>query len=358
MKRHLVTTSTLLGFSLVLACGSPPKPPETPPDPALAAPATATAPPAATAKPGPTEGPVAASTSDDVTKGTAAIKAGDWTTARASFEAAIKKNPKQADAHYYLGLVMDKTGDKAAAEKHYKEALTLQPDLQEAAENLTATLVETQKYDDAIAVAKKALARNAKNAEMQLNLAFALSGKGDVEAASKAFDDAVKLAPNDARFYLGYAQHLTAAKKSDEAIAKLKQAQRVAGNDVGLLASIALEQKNLRDFQSCVATLDTAIKQKDAAELRVYRGHCKLGLKDLPGALAEFQAAVAKEPNSAPAHYSLAGALADSGKLKEAIAEWEAYLKLAPNGPLAKQTEAKIKKAKELLAKGGGAPKK
>ena len=120
-----------------------------------------------------------------MTKGTAAVKAGDWTGARAAFEAAIKKNPKQADAHYYLGLVMDKTGDRPAAEKSYKTALELQPDLQEAAENLTAIYVEGQKFDEAIAVAKKALARNAKNAEMQLNLAVALSGKGDVDGASE-----------------------------------------------------------------------------------------------------------------------------------------------------------------------------
>jgi tetratricopeptide (TPR) repeat protein len=102
-----------------------------------------------------------------------------------------------------------------------------------------------------------------------------------------------------------------------------------------------------------VAVLDRAIQLKDVAELRVYRGHCKLGLKDLPGARAEFQAAVAKEPNLAPAHYALGGAFADSGKLKEAIGEWETYLTLAPNGPLAKQAEAKVKKAKDMLAKGG-----
>ena len=28
---------------------------------------------------------------------------------------------------------------------------------------------------------------------------------------------------------------------------------------------------------------------KDVAELRIYRGTCKLGLKDLPGATTEFE---------------------------------------------------------------------
>jgi Flp pilus assembly protein TadD len=352
MRRALGTIALTVAMAGSVACGGPPTAAATP-DPSLAPPPAS----ASSAPTPPSEGPVATSTSDDVTRGTAAIKSGDWSGARAAFEAAIKKNPKQADAHYYLGVVMEKTGDKVAAERSYKTALELQGDLQEAAENLTAIYVEAQKYDEAIAVAKKALAKNAKNAEMQLNLAAALSGKGDVDGATKAFEDAVKLAPNDARFYLAYAQHLSGAKKADEARAKLKQAERVAGDDVGLLAAIALEMKNARDFAGCVGVLDRAIKTKDVAELRVYRGHCKLGLKDLPGALAEFQSAVAKEPGSAPAHYALGNALADSGKLKEALGEWETYSKLAPNGPLSKQVEAKIKKAKELLAKGGGAKK-
>ena len=53
----------------------------------------------------------------------------------------------------------------------------------------------------------------------------------------------MKLAPNDARFYLAYAQHLGAAKKTDEAIAKLKQAQRVAGDDPAMLGTIGFEFK-------------------------------------------------------------------------------------------------------------------
>ncbi len=83
----------------------------------------------------------AAGSSEDVSKGTAAIKAGDWNAARATrFESAIKKNPKQADAHYYLGLVMDKTGDRPSAES--TTAMPESPSLifQEAAENLAGHL--------------------------------------------------------------------------------------------------------------------------------------------------------------------------------------------------------------------------
>jgi tetratricopeptide (TPR) repeat protein len=337
------------------ACGGPAQPADKP-DPSLAPAGPSTSPPAASS--GGTDGPVAASSSEDVTKGTAAIKAGDWTAARAAFEAAIKKNPKQADAHYYLGLVMDKVGDKPAAEKSYKTALELQPDLQEAAENLTAIYVEGQKFDDAIVVARKALAKNAKNAGMQLNLAFALSGKGDVEGASKAFEDALKLAPNDAQFYLAYAQHLGAAKKTDDAIAKLKQAQRVAGEDPALLGTIGYELKTLRAVPECIAAFDKAISVKDNADFRTNRAQCKYVAKDKAGAMADLQAAISKEPGFAPAHYWLGSWLHEDGKFAEAAAAYDAYLKAAPKGPLAKAAEAKSKLAKEKKKPEKPAPKK
>jgi tetratricopeptide (TPR) repeat protein len=357
MKRQAVWASIAFGISLT-ACGAS-KPPETP-DPALAA--TSAAPSstgaAATGKAGGTQGPVAASTSDDVTRGTIAVKAGDWTSARAAFEAAIQKNPKQADAHYYLGLVMDKTGEKAAAEKSYKTALELQPDLQEAAENLTAIYIETQKFDEAIVIAKKALTRNSKNAEMQLNLAVALSGKGDIDGATKAFEDALKLAPNDARFYLAYADHYVVAKKPDEAVAKLKQAQRVAGDDPALLGTIGFAFRTARAVPECIAAFDKAITLKDNADFRTNRAMCKLAAKDKPGAIIDLQAATTKEPAFAPAHYWLGSILHDDGKFPEAVAEYDAYLKAAPKGPMAKAAEAKLKLAKEKKKPEKPAPKK
>lgn len=333
---------SLTTAALGSACGASPTAPAEAPDPALGS-ATPSSPTRAAS----TQGHAANSTSDDMTRGTAAIKAGDWTGARSAFEAALEKNPKQADAHYYLGLALDKAGDRAGAEKSYRAAVELQPDLQEASENLTALYVEARKFDEAIGVARKALATNGKNAELQLNLAFALSGKGDVEAATKAFEDAVKLAPNDARFYVAYAQHLGAAKKTDEAVAKLEQAQRVAGDDPAMLGTIGFELRTARAVPECIAVFDKAITLKDNADFRTNRALCKFAAKDKNGAVADLTTATQKEPTFALAHYWLGSWMHDDGKFPEAVTEYEAYLRHAPKGPMAKAAEAKQKLAKE-----------
>ena len=340
MNRHI-----FLGFLAVAlaACGPEPKSADRP-DPSLGAPMTPN-PADSSVNPG-TGTPAAAGASDDMSRGTAAVKAGDWTTARTQFETAVSKNPKNADAWYYLGLVMDKTGDKGAAEKDYKQALTVQPD-HDAAKNLVAIYVESQRYDDAIALAKQSLAKNSKDTDMQLNYAVALSGKGDVDGASRAFEDALKLAPNDARFYVAYADHLAAAKKTDDAVAKLKQALRVANDDPVMLGTIGFSFRTARDIPDCISTFDKAIGLKDNADFRTNRALCKLANKDKSGAQADFQAAVDKEPSFGPAHYWLGSILHDDGKFADAAAQYDAYLKVDPKGPMSKKAAEKLALAKD-----------
>jgi TolA-binding protein len=74
---------------------------------------------------------------------------------------------------------------------------------------------------------------------------------------------------------------------------------------------------------------------------------CKYAAKDKPGAVADLTTATQKEPTFAPAHYWLGSWMHDDGKFAEAVTEYEAYLKNAPKGPMAKAAEAKSKLAKE-----------
>src|SRR5690349_11305587 len=86
-----------VGFGVLavtaVACGGEgtSKPPETPPH---AAPATTASDDPGASSPGRNiEGPAAPSSSDDVKKGIAALKAGDVNGAKAAFEVAVQKNP-------------------------------------------------------------------------------------------------------------------------------------------------------------------------------------------------------------------------------------------------------------------------
>lgn len=291
----------------------------------------------------------AAPTSEELSKGIKAYTAGDMAAAKTSFEAAIKKNPKDADAFCYLGLVADKAGDKAAAEKSYKDALALKADHEDAAQNLGALYIDAGRFDEALLATRPALVKHPKNAALHTNIAIALASKGDVGAV-REFEEATKIMPNDAMLAFTYGHWLGVMKRPDEAGAKLRAARPLAGDDVGLVAAIGHEMRLIRDVVDCVPTFDKAISLKDTAELRTERALCKLGGKDEDGALADLQAAVKKEPGFAVAHYWLATRLAPKNQWKQVVTEFETYLKLAPSGPLAKGAQEHLKIARDKAA--------
>jgi Tfp pilus assembly protein PilF len=281
----------------------------------------------------------------EVAKGLKALEARDFTAAKSLCEPVTKKNPKDADAWACLGEAVQ--GDAAAAEKAYRKALEVRPDHEGAAQGLSGLLVDAKRFDDAAAVAKAGLAKHPQNAALDLNLALALAEKNDQQGAMKAFDDATRLAPSEPMFLVAYGQWLVKWKQPELAVLKLRDAVKLARGDAAILATIALEMQHAGAFADCISTLDRAISSRDAAELRMQRGICKMGAKDKPGALADLQAAVQQDDKLAPAHFYLGGRLAEAGKLKEAQAEYEAYLKLAPNGPLAKPAQERVKFIKD-----------
>ena len=55
------------------------------------------------------------------------LKNGEYESAGERFEAALLLDPKLAEAHYNLAIVLDKQGKHAEALQHLKEAATLAP---------------------------------------------------------------------------------------------------------------------------------------------------------------------------------------------------------------------------------------
>jgi Tfp pilus assembly protein PilF len=279
-----------------------------------------------------------------VERGARALEAGNAKEAKPAFEAALAKNPNDAEALYYLGVLAEQSGDKAKASAQYQAALVAKPALEAASINLGALHIDAQKWDDALRVTRDALKLSRSSAGLQANLAIALAGQGGHEEESgKAFEAAEKLAPKDAMIVLTHGQWLGKWKQTDAAKQKLRAAADLAGDDVGLLASAGFELKNVGAFGDCIKVLDKAIAKRDAAELRTYRALCRLGDKDKPGALTDLQAATSKEPNYAPAHFYLGGRLAEDGKRAEAQRAYETYLKLEPKGPLAATAAERVK---------------
>jgi tetratricopeptide (TPR) repeat protein len=342
----MVRCLVLLGSAIVvtaMACGSPNPPPHTEatlPDEPKAAPSGS----AGTGGPRGQDPP-------ELAQGTDAIGKKDYARAKSIFDKLAREYPKRADVRFYLGVSLENTGDKRGAIDSYQEALKLKPDLDEAAANASALMIDDGRFDDAIAFLEKLDVVNKKNASLSLNLAVAYASKDDRARAKNAFDAAAKIAPKVPLIWLTYGQWLGKWKEFPAATEKLKAAQKLAGDDVGMLASVGFELKNVGAFDECIAALDQAIALKDVAEIRTYRALCRLGLKDKKGSLDDLVAATKSDPKYAPAHFYLGGRYADAGDFKKAAECYETYLKLDPKGPLAKSAAERAKLARDKAKK-------
>jgi tetratricopeptide (TPR) repeat protein len=213
-------------------------------------------------------------------------------------------------------------------------------------------------------VARNGLAKHPGSGDLHVSMGIGLSLKGQQDEAAKEFSAAVQSSPNDPMVHITFAHYLS-MWKARGATPHLDAALGLVGTDYDMLAEVGHEYRMAAaqsttpetELGSCVKVFDGLIKTKDGGMPRTERALCKLALKNEAGATEDLQAAIAKEPNYAPAHYWYGGRLGKANKFKEAAAEYAKYLDLAPSGDMAKAAAEKLKMAQDAMKKGGaGAP--
>ena len=278
----------------------------------------------------------------DYDEGVAALGNGDIDGAEAACKRIHDRDPKDAAGLVLLGLIREKQGNKEIAEKAYKRAIELRPDLEAAYVNLSALFLDERRTDDALAAARHGLAKAPASAALHANAGAALAAQGDQAGAAAEFDQATRAAPSDPMLLVTYGHWLRLWKQNDLALTKLRAARPLT-KEPGVLAAIGEELKALGAFSDCVPTFDQAIALKDAPELHTYRAVCKLGRRTPRGPRPILETAI--EGQYAPAHFYLARVLAESSDWTGAAAEYETFLKLEPNVPAAKVAREKLKVA-------------
>jgi protein O-mannosyl-transferase len=103
-------------------------------------------------------------------------------------------------------------------------------------------------------------------------------------------------------------------------------------NDWMAYNNLGIDRVRTRNMPEAIAYFEAAVRIKpDLPEVHNNLGNAFIGMGRLQDAIAEYQAAVRFKPESADAHYNLANALAKiPDRLPNAIAEYRAALQLKP----------------------------
>ena len=191
-----------------------------------------------------------------------------------------------------------------------------------AAYSEAATLANAGKFDEAIAKFNEVLKDVPKCPECYIGIGASSAAKKDYPAAEAAYKKALELNPNLVEAYSGLATIYNDQKKFTEAQAMSAEAMKrattggAAGGGADSLYNSGVISWNANDFAK---------------------------------AQEQFAAAVKANPQHAESHFMLGRVYLNLGKLPDAAKEFEAYTKIAPNGPNAKEAASNLEMLKTYI---------
>ncbi|HJR07468.1 MAG TPA: tetratricopeptide repeat protein [Pyrinomonadaceae bacterium] len=283
-----------------------------------------------------------------VARGVAALEAGDAQAAKSLFTRALKIEPKNVEAHTYLGALADRAGELREAEKHFAAAASLAPRSPQALNNYGAILFRLGRTAEAAGAFEASLKLDARQPSALVNLAqirFAAASPADLSAARALFERARAIAPDTE---IARALTVIALRLGDREAAKKyygEYAARIA-NTTGASADdnnsnniispqsrgelgAALLEAGL--FEEAAAELDAVVAADPAnveSIVRLARAH--RGRKDVAAAGRLLESAIARGLEAAPVYAALADLYESIGRVENAIPAMRLATERAP----------------------------
>jgi len=249
----------------------------------------------------------------------------------------LQAGNKDARIYYLDGYAQELVGNAGAALADFQSASDLDPTNVGVLSQLADLYARTGKFDLAERVAKRAIVFHKKSSQAYVALGAVYADQQKFDKALAEFAIAQKLSPKDPTPSLQSAQIYEQQKQIPKALAAIHSALAIAPGDLDLLlfrASLYAAQHN--DAKTILAYDDAeyaATNDQDRVKVLMEKATYFIGEKKFPQALAIFQDALKKFPNSAIAHGAIGDYYAQQKDLKDARAQWLAALKIDPSNP-------------------------
>jgi tetratricopeptide (TPR) repeat protein len=251
--------------------------------------------------------------------------------AAALYRAILDGAPAHADARHLLGLIRDQQGDRAGALADIDAAIALADDVAMYHANRSRVLTALDRHNDALASAERALALELHNAETLSDLAGALLRLDRAPEALAAAERALQLAPTLdaarrnlalARFEVGFL--VQEAGDLDTAEALYRGALELDPERVEALVNLG-NVFRLRYRVADAALCYEAALAKGCVLPEVFGnlGVIRQEMGDTAAALANYDRALAAEPNNPEIRRNRAQAMLKQGRFEEGWREFE-----------------------------------
>ena len=252
----------------------------------------------------------------------------------AAFEAgrrALTIDPNLPQALNNVGIIHYERDEFDDAAAHYRRAIALAPAYVEAYSNLGNALRAQKKYDEALTAYRQALQLRPGYVDALNNMGTALRDMGRRDEAEATYRQALALKPDSS----GVLNNLALVHKEREqfadASALLTRSLLVDPSNVKTLtylALIRLEQKQIADADIAAARALT-LAPEDADALNAM-GLVRFEQQNTDEALVYFRRAIARKPDLGDAHNNIGNILKENGQLVAAREAYQRAIELEP----------------------------
>jgi predicted O-linked N-acetylglucosamine transferase (SPINDLY family) len=245
---------------------------------------------------------------------------------------ALSIRPDSADAHYNMGVTLQKQGKLEETIEAYNKAIALKPDYANAYYNMGIALQDQGKLEEAIEAYNKATALKPDYVKAYNNMGTTLQEQGKLEEAMEAYNKALVIKPDYAEAYNNMGNALQDQGKLEEAMEAYNKAIALKPDYAEAYNNMGNAFKKQGKLEEAIEVYNKALALKsDYAEAYNNMGNAFKKQGKLEEAIEVYNKAIALKPDYANAFYNMAMALQEQGKLEEAIEACNKALVIKPD---------------------------
>lgn len=259
---------------------------------------------------------------------------GELDAAEASLRALIGHQPRLAQAHNNLGVVLRRKGDLAAAEAALREAMRLDPRHPHAYNNLGNVLGAQERVDEARECYQWALSLDPKFSDALINLAGVLIDAGELDAALDCARQAVGLDAGNASAHHAHGLALRAAGDALGAREAWRRALELDPGNAETWNNLGVACRDLDDHASAEEAYRRALALRPGYVMAWNNlGNALKNLSRIDEAIDAFEQALRIDPDYVEAYNNLGVLLQTHGEPERAIESYRAALARRPDLP-------------------------
>lgn len=248
---------------------------------------------------------------------------------------AVKKSPRDANAHALLGLALLRKLEREAGVSSLKRALELNPKIRGVQAVLAGALFELRRYREAAEYYRIAL-RFQEAADLHQRLAECLTRLSRAVEAEKSALRALELAPDDIPCRLTYSAVLHGQHRQEEARAVLRELDQQRELSLDERFDLGRLQFHTGDHAAALGQMQRVMAERgEDAEGLLYLARCHRELKQRTQALEVLQRAAQCAPDHCDVLSEMCIELLAADRADEAIAAALRVLQLDPKNEAA-----------------------